>query len=86
MDFSRDAEMRKISREAKEFFESILYDEEPLFVSDEATIWDLSTSTADELLKRCSDYYGMPLASEDFKPPLWKLIRKMNEGRRSTAF
>jgi hypothetical protein len=38
MEFSSDVEMRKVSREAQEFFEKVLYDEEPLFVSDEATL------------------------------------------------
>jgi hypothetical protein len=39
MEFSSDVEMRRVSLEAQEFFEKVLYDEEPLFVSDEATLW-----------------------------------------------
>ena len=67
MEFGSDVEMQKVSHEAREFFEEILSDEEPLFVSDEATIWDLSMSTADELLERCSTYYGTVLAAADLK-------------------
>ena len=32
MDVSADIEMRRLSREAQEFFEKILFDEAPLFV------------------------------------------------------
>ncbi len=82
MEFSKDHEMQKVSEEAKEFFKNILYDEEPLFVSDEATIWDVSMSTADELLERCSKYYGRSLSIEDLEQPLWSLLRKLNTGRK----
>ena len=34
--------MQKIPELTQEFFEHVLYDEEPLFISDEATIWDVS--------------------------------------------
>jgi hypothetical protein len=81
MEFSSDVEMQKVSREAQEFFEKVLFDEEPTFVSDEATIWDVSTSTADELLERCSKSYGKVLSVDDLKQPLWKLLRQVNEGR-----
>jgi hypothetical protein len=81
MKFSSDVEMQKVAREAQEFFEKVLFDEEPAFVSDEATVWDVSMSTADELLQRCSKYYGKSLSVEDLKQPLWKLLRQLNEGR-----
>ena len=42
MEFSPDEKMRKIPELAREFFEQVLSDEyEPLFVGDEATIWDV---------------------------------------------
>jgi hypothetical protein len=77
MEFSLDTEMQKVSREAQEFFEKVLFDEEPVFVSDEATVWDVSMSTADELLERCSKYYGKSLSEDDLKQPLWKLLRQL---------
>jgi hypothetical protein len=80
MKFSSDTEMQKIPQLAQEFFEHVLYDEEPLFVSDEATIWDVSMSTAEELISRCSQYYKKPVARADLAQPLWKLIRQLNEG------
>jgi hypothetical protein len=82
MDFSSDMEMRLLSNEVREFFD-VLYDEEPIFVSDEATVWDVSTSPLQELLQRCSQYYGKTLAEEEMNQPLWKLLRKLNEGRHA---
>jgi hypothetical protein len=69
MEFSSDIEMQKASREAQEFFALILPEEQPLFVSDEATIWDVSTSTSDEILARCSKYYCKNLSLEDLNQP-----------------
>ena len=82
MEFSSDAEMQKIEDLKREFFEHILYDEDPVFVSDEATIWDVSMSSADDLLDRCSKYYGIPVKIEDLNQPLWGLIRQLKEGSR----
>jgi hypothetical protein len=84
MELSSDVEMQKVTREAQEFFENVLCDYEPMFVSDEATIWDVSVSTADELLEQCSKYYGKVLSEDDLNLPLWKLLRQLNEGRAVT--
>ena len=85
MEFSSDVEMRKIPELAQEFFEQVLFDEESFFVSDEATIWDVSMAAPEELLKRCSEYYRTPVSSEDLKQPLWKLIRQLDERRNRPA-
>lgn len=78
MEFSSDIEMQKIPELTQRFFEHVLYDEEPLFISDEATIWDVSMATAEELIRRCSQYYGKPVSEADLAQPLWKLIRQLN--------
>lgn len=77
MEFSSDVETRKISALVDAFFEHVLYDEEPLFVSDEATIWDVSMAGPEELVKRCSEYYNKPVSIDDFKQPLWKLLKQL---------
>jgi hypothetical protein len=83
MEFASNVEMQKVSREAEELFKNVLTDEDPLFVSDEATIWDVSSApTADELLARLSAYYGTSLSLNDLKLPLWKLLRKLREERK----
>jgi hypothetical protein len=78
--FSSDSEMQKMPELTQEFLEHVLYDEEPLFISDEATIWDISMSMGEELTKRISDYYGKTVSESDLKQPLWKLNRQLNEG------
>lgn len=79
--FSSDFEMQKIPPElTQEFLEHVLYDEEPLFISDEATIWDVSMTTAEELISRIYGYYKKPVSVADLAQPLWKLIRQLNEG------
>ncbi|MGD0500854.1 MAG: hypothetical protein ABSC23_20770 [Bryobacteraceae bacterium] len=82
MEFSSDQEMQKVPELAREFFEHVLCEEyEPIFVGDEATIWDVSMATPDELLRRCSEYYKTPVSLEDLKKPLAKLLPELN-GRR----
>jgi len=85
MEFGSDVEMQKLTSEAREFFEKILYDEEPIFASDEATIFDVSTSSAEELSERCTKYYGKAVSLDDLKQPLWKLLRRLHEGRSGIA-
>ena len=72
--------MQKIPELTQEFFEHVLYDEEPLFISDEATVWDVSMSSGEELIDRISRYYKKNLAVVDLSQPLWKLIRQLNSG------
>lgn len=78
--FSSDLEMQRISELAQEFFEHVLYDEEPLFISDEASIWDVSMTTPAELISRIAGYYKKSVTEADLAQPLWKLIRQVNEG------
>jgi hypothetical protein len=81
MDFSSNVEIQKIHELVREFFERVLFDEEPLFVGDEATIWDVSMAAPDELMKRCSEYYETPVSQEELGQPLWTLIRHLDEKR-----
>ena len=82
--FSPDVEMQKIPQLTEEFFQQVLYDEEPLFISDEATIWDVSMSTADELIHRIFRYYRKSVSPADLKQPLWKLICQLNDRNITT--
>ena len=82
MEFSPDFEMKKVPGLADEFFRRVLYDEEAIFVSDEATVWDVSTCPTNELLERCASHYQQPVSRQDLDQPLWKLLRKLDDGRR----
>jgi hypothetical protein len=79
MEFSSSAEMGKIQDLADDFFQHVLHDEKPLFVSDEATIWDVSTSLAPDLIIRLYQHYQKAVTMDDLKQPLWKLLRQMND-------
>lgn len=69
--FASDENMRRIAPLA-----------EPLFVSDEATIWDVSMGpNVDELRERCLKFYGVTLHSHDFKRSLWSLIEHLDRCR-----
>jgi hypothetical protein len=81
MEFAPDERVQSIPELTQEFFEHVLYDEEPMFVSDEATIWDVSMAAPDELLRRCSEYYGTSVTLEDFKQPLWRLLIRLSAAR-----
>jgi hypothetical protein len=78
--------MGRVSGLAEELFEHVLYDEEPLFVSDEATLWGVSMSDVNEVLERCRKYYRVPISLEETQRlPLWKLLRLVDERRRALA-
>jgi hypothetical protein len=82
VEFSSDQEIQKIPELVREFFEHVLCEEyEPIFVGDDATVWDVSMATPDELLRRCSEYYKTPVSLEDLKKPLVKLLPELNERR-----
>jgi hypothetical protein len=70
MEFSADVEMKKIAGLAEQFYEYVL-DDKPFFVSDEATVSDVSGAEPEELLARISEYYGKTISMADFQQPLW---------------
>jgi len=83
---SSDDKTRQIELLAREFFEQALSGEyDPIFVSDEATIWDVSMEAPEELLRRCSEHYETSVSIEDLKQPLWKLIRQLDDRRNHPA-
>jgi hypothetical protein len=54
MEFSPDNQIQQLQDSVQELFEQVLHDEEPIFISDEATIGDVSMSTSEELIGRLS--------------------------------
>jgi len=80
MEFSSDVEMKWIAALAQQFYESIL-PAVPFFVSDEATVLDVSDEGPEELLARILQPRGKSLSLNDLHQLLWKLIRQLNEGR-----
>ncbi len=85
MEFSSDKETCKIPRLLDEFLRHVAHDYEPLFVGDEATVWDVSMDSAEEILRRCSEHYGIAVSMEELNQPLWKLIPQLDERRRMSG-
>jgi hypothetical protein len=52
-------------------------DEFPWFVSDEATIFDVSTLAPDEMLERLASHYGRKVQITDLTLPIWKLVDQL---------
>lgn len=52
-------------------------DEYPWFVSDEATVFDVSTASEAELNERIAAAFGHAATADDLKLPLWQLATKM---------
>ncbi len=71
--FSSSDTTDKLGPIAEEFYSNVLYDEEPLFVSDEATVWDMWSGDVDEILSRCSSFYGVPVSKEETHQPFGSL-------------
>jgi hypothetical protein len=69
-EFAACMEMQKLQQLADDFYRKILFDEEPLFVSDEATLFDVWMGDIDEVLQRISNSYGVRVAIENARLPL----------------
>jgi hypothetical protein len=78
MEFSDGSEMKAIAGLAQEFYKKIL-DDMPLFVSDEASMLDVSGEEPEEIISRISKHYGKSVSMADLHQPLWKLIRQLSE-------
>jgi hypothetical protein len=81
MEFSPDVQVRKHAKLFDELFEHVLCEEEPLLGSDEATIYDVSMASPEELLRRLSDYYEHSVSLEDLRQPLWLLRLRLRPDR-----
>jgi hypothetical protein len=82
MELAPDSEVQQSQDLVRELFEHVLYDEEPIFISDQATIWDVSMSTSEELLSRIARYYGVEISRADLNQPLWTLLREISSQRK----
>jgi len=85
-EFSPTGEIRRIQPIVDEFFESVIHEFEPLFVSDEAKIWDVSTETAEQLTERLRNYYGYSVTAQELDLPLWQLLIRLDSNRKASAF
>ena len=72
--------MNQRSAEAAEFYKWVIDPEErPLFVSDEASVFDLCTLTASDLVQRIGKHYGVSMSGDELRLPLWQLLDLLSE-------
>jgi hypothetical protein len=85
LEFTSSEKVREIRALTDALFQHVLYDEEPIFIGDEATIFDVSVAPTEELLTRCSNYYRTAVSVEDLRKPLWQLLPELESRRKTSA-
>jgi hypothetical protein len=74
-----DAHMRSLETLAEEFYEKVLRpDEEPGFVSDEASLLDISLAPEELLIDRIKAHYGRTVTNSDLRKSFWLLLTELN--------
>jgi hypothetical protein len=81
MEFTSDDKIRASRGLTAELFTHVLYDEQQIFVSDEATILDVSLASPEELQKRCSAHYKTAVSLNELRRPLWQLLLELDRRR-----
>jgi hypothetical protein len=77
-----DEHMRGLEPLAEEFYESILRpDEEPGFVSDEASLLDISLAPEEVLIEKIKSHYGKTVTKFDLRRSFWSLLTDLNADR-----
>ncbi len=81
VDLADDAHMRSLEPLAEEFYEKVLCpDEQPGFVSDEASLLDISLTPEELLIDRIKAHYGKTVTRADLRKSFWSLLMDLNEG------
>jgi len=82
LNFAEDEHMKQLEPLAEEFYDRILRpDEDPGFVSDEASVLDLSLAPEEQLIEKISAYYGKPVSRFDLRRPFWSFLTDLNAER-----
>ena len=80
--FADDAHMRRLEPLAEEFYDNVLRpDEEPGFVSDDASLLDISLAPENQLISKIKSHYGKTVAGSDLRKSFWLLLSELNGGR-----
>lgn len=84
VEFTSDSKTKAISDLTDALFKNVLYDEEPIFIGDDASMLDVSVASPAEIQKRCAAYYKATLSLDDLRRPLWELLPELERGRVSS--
>ncbi len=83
IDLADDEHMRSLEPLAEEFYEKVLRpDEEPGFVSDDASLLGISLAPENLLIDKIKTHYGKAVTNSDLRKSFWLLLTYLNEGRR----
>ena len=70
--------MRARSARVEEILRHVCGEEEfPLFISDEATLFDVCTLTPEEIVERLATHYGRRVQLTELRLPIWKLVDRL---------
>jgi len=76
-----DKEVRARAPRVDRLLRIVCSEEElPYFVSDAATVYDVSSLLEREILAKLVGAYGTPLDPTDLRQPIWKLIDRLDPG------
>jgi len=68
-------------KEAELFIKAVIDpDEYPYFVSDVASVYDLSSQSGEDLIFRVERAYGIRITEEDLAIPVWQLLDRIRGG------
>ena len=85
MEMESSVEMDKRAEVAREFYETAFdVNEQPYFVSDGATLYDIFAGDEADLIQRCLERYGVRLGEQHFRLPVWRLLDHLAENRSRT--
>jgi hypothetical protein len=85
VELTPDDRVRAVAGLIAALFEHVLYDEDPIFIGDEATILDVSMASLEELQKRCSAYYNTVVSVDDLRRPLWQILPQLERQRQAAS-
>lgn len=76
-------QMDRRQDKADEFYQAA-FDavDQPWFVSDIATLYDIVPGDEAEVVTRCHEHYGVQLRREHFSLPFWQLLDYLETNRR----
>jgi hypothetical protein len=81
IEFAKSDRIQQIPELVAELTRGVLYDEEPLFISDEATLLDLSGLSISGLQERVAAFYGVTPSLDDLREPVWSLLPRLSQHR-----
>jgi hypothetical protein len=74
-----DLEVKARGARLTRLLKAVCGDEEfPLFLSDTATLYDVCSLTAEDLISRLLDTYAITLSPDDLQLPVWKLVDRLD--------